>query len=142
MSTVYLDTNIFLYLSDITSPFHADCVNLILYCQQQNTRVTTSVETIQEIIHFAKNTKQLKTGIEVSQTTLSLVDGLFDITNKSINEFLEKVEVYSSAKSRDVLHLSVCIENQIHTIITYDGDFDIFKEVEVFSAKEYLAQHD
>lgn len=138
MSSFYLDTNIFIYLSDKTSPFHKACFDLVNYCQANKILISTSTETIQEIIHFTKNTKQLPIGFEVSKKALELVDELYSINRSTIDIYLEQVEIYKKAKSRDLIHLSVCIENKLDKIITYDRDFKGFKKLKALRPEEII----
>lgn len=129
MTYLYLDTNIFIYLSDKKSPFYKKCTSLINYCQKNNILIATSTETVQEIIHYAKNTRQLSSGLIVAKSTLALVNEMYPITKNTIDIYLKKVESYHKVKSRDLVHLSVCLENKLNTIVTYDKEFRIFKEV-------------
>ncbi|MBI2020712.1 type II toxin-antitoxin system VapC family toxin [Candidatus Daviesbacteria bacterium] len=138
MSSLYLDTNIFIYLADKNSPYHKSCQALINYCQDKKILIATSTETIQEIIHYAKNTKQLKVGLKVAKKVLELIDQLYSIDENTIKIYLEKVELYKNAKSRDIIHLGVCLRNKLDTIITYDKEFKSFKEIKVLPPQEIL----
>lgn len=137
----YLDTNIFIYLADKKSPYHKFCSKLIKYFQKHQIRFTTSTETFQEIIHYAKNTKQLSTGIIIAEKTLELVDGIYSIDKSTIEIYLQKARIYGNAKSRDIIHLSVCLENNIGCIISYDKEFRQFKEVKILKPEEFLSQN-
>lgn len=135
---LYLDTNIFLYLSDRNSPNYPDCVSLINKCEADKTSILTSTETVQEIIHYAKNTKQLSGGVVICKNVLKLVDRMLPIKKKTIEIYIEKVGKYESVNSRDLIHLAVCVENEINTLVTYDKHFSKFKEVKSLSPKDIL----
>lgn len=83
MTCLYFDTNIFIYLSDKRSPFYKKCISLVNYCQDNNILIATSTETIQEIIRYAKNTKQLSSGLIVAKSTLALVNEMYPITKNT-----------------------------------------------------------
>lgn len=138
-NNLYLDTNIFLYLSQPNSEYHKECQELIRECKKANTTLLTSAETIQEIIYYSKNVKQLSKGLKAAKTTLTTVDELLPIDSSTIEIYLEKTKVYKSATSRDVLHLSTCITNKVDLIVTHDRDFRKFKEVKALKPKEFLA---
>lgn len=140
MKQLYLDTNFFIYLSDPLSSFYNDCVDMLYYCRKHNIRISTSTETIQEIIHYSKNIKQLNSGLITAQTTLQTINELMPITPEIIKVYLEKVQTYPNRKSRDILHLSACIENKIDYLVTLDKDFKKFKEVKIVKPDEFLAQ--
>lgn len=139
MNSLYLDTNIFIYLADKSSIFYKDCLDFINFCQNKKIIITTSTETIQEIIHYAKNTKQLPKGLTVARSALKLVDEIFTINKKTIEIYLEQTEKYPSRTSRDIIHLSVCMENRLDKIITFDKDFKLFKKLKTFQPQEFLA---
>lgn len=138
MNSLYLDTNFFLYLSNNSSPFYESCLNLIKYSKKNKIFLTTSCETIQEIIYLTKNTKQLAGGIKASEKSLKLVNELLPVTRNTIDIYLEKVKDYRSATSRDLIHLATCVENKITTVITLDRDFSKFKEIKAITPEEFL----
>lgn len=140
MNSVYIDTNVFLYLSDEKSPFYSISTQLITYLKKQKVLVFTSVETIQEIIHFSQNTKQLAYGIKVSEKILETADQILEINQKIILNYLKLVRLYRNVESRDLLHLSVGLENKVNLIISYDKDFKKFKELKTLTPEEFLAK--
>lgn len=140
MKQLYLDTNFFIYLSDPLSSFYNDCVDLLSYCKKYSIRISTSTETIQEIIHYSKNIKQLDGGLITAKTTLQTINELIPITPEIIKVYLEKVQTYPNRKSRDILHLSACIENKIDCLVTLDNDFKKFNEVKILRPDEALTQ--
>ncbi len=136
---LYLDTNIFIYLADNSSQFNKSCRDLIKFCQKHKIRIITSTETFQEIIHYAKNTKQLTSGIIIAEKVLLLTDGIYSIDKKTIEVYLKQVRKYPSAKSRDLIHLAVCLENGIAEIVTFDKDFKQFKEIRTITPDNLLS---
>ena len=135
MNNLYLDTNFFLYLSEFSSPFYQECFQLIKYCKVNKITLVTSTETIQEIIHFTKNTKQLEKGLQTAQKTLELVNEILPINQITIEIYLKKAAIYKTSSSRDLIHLAVCLENKIKNLITFDKDFEKFKELEILQPK-------
>lgn len=140
MNSVYIDTNIFLYLSDKKSPFCLTSSKLIEYLKNQRILVLTSVETVQEIIHFSQNTKQLAYGIKTAEKILETVDQILEINRKIILDYLKFVRIYKNVESRDLLHLAVSLDNKVDLIISYDKDFKKFKEIKALTPKEFLAK--
>jgi len=138
MQLVYFDTNIFIYLFNPASPFHLNCQKLVTYCQKNNLTIVTSAETFQEIIHYSKNIKQLTKGIDTAKITLEIADQILSITENTIQIYLNQAQTYQSSGSRDLIHLSVCLENKLKNIITYDEDFNKFKQVKALKPEEFL----
>ncbi|MBI2315182.1 type II toxin-antitoxin system VapC family toxin [Candidatus Daviesbacteria bacterium] len=136
MNSLYLDTNIFLYLSDKSSPYYLSCFKFIKFCKKEKILLLTSTETIQEIIHYSKNVKQVKEGLEAAKQTLQLLSGLLPIDQSIIEIYLKYVSIYKNASSRDLIHLAVCLENKINKIVTFDKDFKKFKEITLLQPQD------
>ena len=64
---------------------------------------------------------------------------MYPITKNTIDIYLKKVESYHNVKSRDLVHLSVCLENKLNTIITYDKEFRIFKEIKALRPEDIFS---
>lgn len=140
MKQVYLDTNIFIYLSDPASIFYAACVKMLSYCLKKNIRISTSTETIQEIIHYSKNVKQLESGLITAKATLQTINELHPVSQTTIDIYLEQVQNYPTRKSRDLLHLSACIENKINCLVTLDKDFKKFRQIQILKPEEVTVE--
>ena len=136
--TIYLDTNFFLYSSDEDSKYYEECIDLIKFCKEQKIMLITSVETVQEIIHYAKNIKQIERGLEIADFTLKAVDQLVPTTPETINLYLKKAEAYLRSSSRDLLHLATCLENNFKIVISFDKDFSKFSDIKVFTPTNFI----
>jgi len=142
MNSVYIDTNVFLYLSNKTSAFYFDSVELIKYLKNNKVLIFSSTETIQEIVHVALKIKKLSYGLKIIEKVFEIIDELLPINSKTINIYLNLVAKHPTNDSRDSLHTSVYIENTIETIITYDHGFRKFKEVKSLTPKEFIMLKD
>ncbi len=136
--TVYLDTNFFIYLADPDSDYQNQCANLVKYCQKNNIQLATSVETIQEIIHYAKNTKQIEKGLETAQLTQEIIDFLLPVSADTIKIYLTQTKQYLSPESRDLLHLASCLENDIKYCISFDKDFLKFSRLKTLTPTQLI----
>lgn len=141
MHLVYLDTNIFLYLTNKKSLFYRSCRQFLQYCQENNIFITTSAETVQELIHYTQNIKQLKQGLKAAKESLSLVNQLLVVDRNIIELYLDLMRKYPKFSSRDILHLSAVLMNRIDLIITYDKHFKKFKEIQAMTPTEFLARY-
>lgn len=137
MNSVYVDTNIFLYLSEKTSSFYLESVELIKYLKKNKVLILTSAESIQEIVYVALKMKRLNYGLKTIEKVFEIIDELLSINKKTINIYLNLVTKYLTSDSRDSLHSAACIENNIKTIITYDHGFKKFKELKALTPKEF-----
>ena len=135
---LYFDTNIFIYLSDNSSPYYSRCSDLLKSCEANDVPIATSTETIQEIIHYAINTKQLLKSITLANKVLELVDYLYPVSKPTIELYLLQAQMYKTLESRDLIHFSVCLENRIKDIATYDKKFKTFKNLRAITPEEIL----
>lgn len=141
MTQVYLDTNIYIYLSQKNSPFYQSCYLLIKKCKEKGIVLATSVETIQEIIHYSKIYNQLSAGFKIAKKVLQITDVFLDVGKETIEEYLSLIQKYSRHKkidSRDLMHLSVALKNNIKTIISFDKGFKRFNEIKTNTPEEFL----
>lgn len=133
----YLETNVFFYLADEKSPQHQACITLVETAKRANFEIITSVETIQEILHWSSVTKNRPHALDLINQTIALVDTLLEINLHTIEILIAKAKKYSLNHSRDLLHLATCLEHNIIEIITYDSAFQNFKEIRAFTPQEY-----
>lgn len=140
MNSIYIDTNIFLYISNKDFSYYLQSVELIKYLKKNKVLISTSTETIQEIVYVALKTKKLNYGLKTIEKVFEIIDELLSINKKTINIYLNSVVKHPTSDSRDSLHLAACIENNIKTIITYDHGFKKFKEIKALTPKEFLAK--
>lgn len=140
MTGIYLDTNFFLYIAEEASPFFSSCLSLTEYCQKKRIAMFTSTETIQEIVHYSQRIRQQKRGVEIAKMAVSLNDDILSIDKTIIQSYLELFKKYPKIRSRDIIHVAICTNNDIKTIITYDKEFRQFSEIVSATPGEFLKQ--
>lgn len=142
MNILYLDTNIFVYISNPKSPFYQACWDFIVYCQHNNIWLFTSVETIQEICHLYTRIDKIKHGKQIAKHCIELIEDLLSVDKEtiyiSLQIIMNNLDIYST---RDLLHTAVCLQNHIPTIISYDSDFTKIKGVKAYTPEQYLKKH-
>lgn len=141
MAAVYLDTNIFLYLTNKRSLFYQSCWQFLQYCKENNLFIVTSAETIQEIIHYSQNLKKLGKGLEAAKQVFKVISQLLVVDRNVIDLYLELIKKYSRVASRDILHLAASLENSVDFIITYDRDFKKFRQITSLTPDEFLKRY-
>lgn len=141
MNAIYLDTNIFVYSSQPTSPFFSKCNNFIEYCVKNNISLATSTESIQEIIHLARKTRKVAVGLKTANVILKLTQLLLPVDKETIFLYLDLIKKNSHLRpleSRDFIHIATCSHYSINILITYDKGFKNFKEIQSLTPEEYL----
>lgn len=138
MTDVYLDSNIFIYLADKLSLYYSACAKLISLLDKNNFQVVTSVETIQEIVHYSQRINKYKMGLRIALKIIKMVNQLLPVDIEVIESYLTLVNKYKNFDSRDILHLAVSIKYKIPVIVSYDKDFRKFKEIQAMTAEEFI----
>ena len=144
MKAIYLDTNIFVYSSQKTSPFFLKSINLLKYSLKNSIAIATRSESIQEIIHLAIKTRNVATGLKTANILLKLTQLLLPVDKETINIYLNLLKNYSQLnklESRDFIHIASCLQYDIKILVTQDKEFKKFKGIKIFTAEEYLNQY-
>ncbi len=136
--TYYLDTNIFLYAADPSSPYHKSCKGILVEVAKGSLRASTSVETIQEVVYFHQRQRQIKEGLKLIDGIFKLIPELLSVDKEIAIEFRELLDIYPGVPSRDLIHLATCRVNGLNEVISIDRDFDKFKEVSRIQPKKLL----
>jgi len=136
----YLDTNIFLYSIDKSSPHMSSCKKLLELAVKNDIQIATSVETIQEIIHFLKRTGKIEEGIMFSRNLMKIVHLLIPVDHEMLKAYLTLAEKYKNEdiQSRDLMHLAACLQSRLSTAVTYDNGFKIFNEIKVKKPEDVI----
>ena len=144
MNAIYLDTNIFVYSSQVTSPFFSKCNSFIECSLKNNIDLATSTESIQEIIHLARKTRKVVVGLKTSKILLKLTQLLLPVDKETILLYLDLIKKNSHFRrleSRDFIHIATCLHYNIDILITYDEGFKKFKEIQSLTPEEYLKKY-
>lgn len=138
MNSVYIEANVFIYLSDKKSPFYPTASILIKSLKENKIYILTSTETIQEIIHFSQNIKQVLIGLKTAKKIFEIADEILAVDQETVTIYLDLVKKHKNIKSRDSLHVAVCIKNKIDGLISYDSDFKKFRQIKSLTPEEFL----
>ena len=134
---IYLDTNTFFYALDRKSPNYKVCRRFLDNSIKRGIPITTSTETIQEVIHYYRSIGRDKIGLVTCKYLLKIIPEPLIITNEVIEQFLKFVPRYKKPESRNLLHLAACVVYNILSVVTYDADFKKFSEIKAYLPHEF-----
>ncbi|HPZ06660.1 MAG TPA: type II toxin-antitoxin system VapC family toxin [Candidatus Eremiobacteraeota bacterium] len=89
----------------------------------------TDAIVLQEILYSLIKKAGLSKGLAVFDFISCIVSDVFSITSEDIFKLRELVEKYPDSSVRDLLHLSVMLDNEVSAIYTADNSFDMFAEI-------------
>lgn len=135
---IYLDANVFLYSVNPKSLYHKNSVTLLKRLVQSEVKAQTSTESIQEVVHVLKRLDQLEIGLNLAKEMLISFKELLTVDSETIKKYLGYLKKYPELESRDCLHLAVCKQNGVKTMITEDKHLRKIKSLRVYSIEEYL----
>lgn len=129
---LYVDSNIFLYpiIYEVDAVEEArGAKGLLLKIATGDVEAYTSILTWDEVVWVVRKLFGLELSIEQGKCLLAFPNLRFLAVKKSVvlraQEILEKYGV----KPRGAIHAATAMENNITTIVSYDKDFDVIREV-------------
>ncbi len=89
----------------------------------------TDALVLQELLYSLKKTTGLKKSLEVFDSLGCIISEILNITAEDVFMSRDLSEKYTGSGGRDLLHLSVMINNEINTLYTLDNAFTVFTEL-------------
>ena len=126
----YLDSNVFLYPLLYKGKKATKAQNILNEMVLGKAPCITSSLTLDEIIWIIMKMHDRTKAIEIARDVLSLPNlKILDVTNEHILQSLDLMEKYQRLKPRDAIHIAVCINAGVFTIISDDTDFENIAEI-------------
>lgn len=113
-----------MYLIGKSHPHKADAQRLLERYSLERTKLVTSAEVFQEILHrytFINRPDAIQPAFEVLNT---VVDEVLAITHDSVRRAKDIVLGHRNLSARDALHLALMEQHEVSTIISFDKGFD------------------
>ncbi len=132
----YIDSNIFILAANKSALLHHNCQQFLKKINKESLAVTTSFETVQEIIHACRGYLNNRLGIKICQNILKIISEPLIINHEVITTYLKYAKKYENVDSQDLIHLACCVVYGIDRVVTYDKHFDKFKEIRTLKPEE------
>lgn len=121
MTSVFVDTTIFLYAQGRPHPLRENCRRFLADCQEHGHAIHVSVEALQEFtFHRLRSRPRSQVLAEARALQRSLVIHPFDAD--VLDEMLALMEV-SPVRGRDAVHAATAIVAGFAQIVSTDSDF-------------------
>lgn len=120
---IFVDSNIPMYIVGADHPNKRRLLNAIDRITDEQQRLVTDAEVIQEILHrfvAIKRRDAIQAAIDV---LLALVDDVFPIDEQLALRAKDIVLAYPRLSARDAIHVSVMKSHAVDSILTFDDDF-------------------
>jgi len=121
---IFVDSNIPMYLVGAAHPHKADARRRLEDAIAAGTRLVTSAEVLQEILHRYVAIDRRDAIQPAFDALLGVVDEVLDVGRKDVERARELVLGIGRLSARDALHAAVMEREGVTTIMSFDAGFD------------------
>jgi hypothetical protein len=122
---IFVDSNIFIYAVGRPHPLKAEAQSFFIESSKKGKRLVTSAEVLQELLHVYLPVGRLETLDAAIQLAIQGVDQVFPIDSATVLHARNLVNQYPGLTARDLLHLSVCHQNKVKELKTFDRNLHV-----------------
>lgn len=133
---IFLDTNIFLYVSGPAHPHRRACAALLQRIAKNDLEATTSSEVLQEILYVLDPRARRRDAITLTQHLLLLFPNLLPVSGRDAARACELLQRYPRISVRDAIHAATMLQNGVKRLVSVDPDFDQISEIRRLSPEE------
>ncbi len=127
--TVFIDSNIPMYLIGAQHPHKLDAQRLLETALSAGERLVTDVEVLQEICHRYRAIDRLEAIQPAFDLMLGLVDEVLPIDLATVEKSKDLLLRYRELSSRGSLHIAALESAGIERLMSFDSDFDTYPGV-------------
>ncbi len=121
---IFVDANVFMYFVGADHPHRAEARAFFAGARQSGTRLVTSAEVLQELLHnYLRRNRRW------------LLDAVFDLVGGTIDQVwpVEQADVelarnlavqHPGLEARDLVHLACCLRHKPTRLMTFDRGLD------------------
>ena len=121
---IFVDSNIPMYLVGAEHPHRTESQVLLERLTAAGQQLVTDAEVLQEILHRYISIDRRSTIERAFHVLLNTVDDVFAVEKSDVIRAAEIVQHRASFSARDAIHIAVMEHHGIHSILSFDADFD------------------
>ena len=126
----FIDTNVPIYAAGREHPYKEPCVRVLTMVAQHPLAFVTSVEVLQEIVHYYHASRRWELGREVLRSFSEIMhERIEPVYEWDIYFAASLAELQPHISTRDLLHAAVMNRLESDQIISADTDFDRLPEI-------------
>ena len=126
---IFVDSNIPMYLVGADHPNKKRARDLLDDCFDNNERLVTDVEVLQEILHRYDSIRRrdaIQPAFDLLEAT---VDEVYAVEPEDVESAKEILLANDRLSARDSLHVSVMRRYAIDRVMTFDEGFDLVPDI-------------
>ena len=117
---IFVDSNVFIYAVGRPHPLRAEAQNFFIECREKGTRLITSAEVLQELLHVYLPAGRMDTLDAALELATHGIDQIIPVDQNIVLYARNLVGRFPGLTARDLLHLAVCQKNKIKELKTFD----------------------
>ena len=121
---IFVDSNIPMYLVAAEHQHRTESRVLLERLAASGQQLVTDAEVLQEILHRYISIDRRNTIDRAFDVLLKTVDDVFAVEKADVIRAAEIVQHRASFSARDAIHIAVMERHGVHSILSFDADFD------------------
>jgi len=117
---IFVDSNVFIYAVGRSHPLRTEAQNFFVECREKGTRLITSAEILQELLHVYLRVMRMETLDAALELATLGIDQIIHIDQDTVLHARHLADRFPGLTARDLLHLAVCQTNKIKKLKTFD----------------------
>ena len=117
---IFVDTNVVMYAVGASHPHRQIAVDFFLKARAGNTRLVTSAEVLQELLHVYSSVRKLQS----LYSALKLIDDaqieVWPLVHEDVILAAQLHDAHPALSARDLCHLASCRRRGVREIMTFD----------------------
>ena len=135
--TYFLDANILMYAAGSEHPLRGPCQTALTKAVDQEIRLVTDAEVLQEILHRYFSIGRPDSARTVHRSAIDLCDEVLPIEAEHTTRALELLLKHPELTPRDAIHVATMQVHGLELMLSTDRDFDSLSQVERVDPTEF-----
>ena len=133
LPATFIDANIPIYAAGREHPYKEPCIRILTAVEQHPLSFFTSVEVLQELIHYYRASHRWELGREALNSFSEIMQGRIEpVYEEDIQVAAMLADTHPLVSTRDLLHAAVMHRLGLDRIASADTDFDRLPDITRF----------
>jgi hypothetical protein len=125
----FIDANVIMYALGGSHPLRGPCKDILEKIRSGAIQVITNTEVLQELLYRYFSIKKPTLGELAYFSMTALCREVLPVTVQDTDRALELLKTYPRITSRDAIHASTMLNNDIKAILSTDPHFDLISGI-------------
>ncbi|MEN6549070.1 MAG: type II toxin-antitoxin system VapC family toxin [Armatimonadia bacterium] len=135
----FLDANIVIYATGTSPTYQQPCERILRAVRDGELLAVTSVEVLQEIMHFSLGRGRVEAGARIVRNLPKMVTDVLPVDSKDILEMVAILQAVPGLSTRDAVHAAVMKRHNLDRIITADRHFASIPDIVALDPRDVAA---